>query len=173
MNVIIIHMYIYIYIYMFKELSGASPPLGRSHPSKRRVSFGRALYIYIYIHNNNDNNYDNNTLCAGREADLRPFSFLRFRRLQSRVWSGQILRWSPEVLYTILGGGRVLPTQILLPRIARLASNCSTGSYLSNLNKRISSKSSNWESWARKARIDKVELDEGFQPYHPPFRFFR
>ena len=40
-------------------------------------------------------------------------------------------------------GGRVLLTEILLPRIARLASSCSTGNLLSNFNKRISSKSSN------------------------------
>ena len=37
-------------------------------------------------------------------------------------------------------GGKVLLTEILLPRIAR------------------------------QARIEKVELDEGFQPCHPPFR---
>ena len=42
------------------------------------------------------------------------------------------------------------------------ASNCSTGSCLSNFNRRISSKSSNWKIWAPKARIDKFELDEGF-----------
>ena len=50
------------------------------------------------------------------------------------------------------------------------SSNCSTGSCLSNFNKRISSKKSNWEIWVRKARIEKFELDEGFQLYHPPFR---
>ena len=64
-------------------------------------------------------------------------------------------------------GGRVLLTEILLSRIARLASNCWTGSCLSDFNKRISSKSSSWETWARKARIEKFELDQGFQPYHP------
>ena len=69
-----------------------------------------------------------------------------------------------------LRGGRVLLTEILLPRIARLASNCSTGNCLSSFNKRISSKNSNCEFWARKARIEKFELDEGFQPYHAPFR---
>ena len=31
----------------------------------------------------------------------------------------------------VRGGGRVVLTGILLPRIARLASNCSTGNYLS------------------------------------------
>ena len=40
-------------------------------------------------------------------------------------------------------GGRVLLTEIPLPRIARLASNCSTGSRLPNFNERISSKGSN------------------------------
>ena len=40
-----------------------------------------------------------------------------------------------------------------------VASNCSTGNRLSDFNKRISSKGSN-----------KFELDEGFQPYHSPFR---
>ena len=56
-------------------------------------------------------------------------------------------------------GGRVLLTEIPLPRIARLASNCSTGSCLYNFDKRTSSKSSNWE---------KVELDEGFQTASSP-----
>ena len=37
-------------------------------------------------------------------------------------------------------GGRVLLTEMLLPRIARLASNCLTGNCLSTFNKRISSK---------------------------------
>ena len=41
------------------------------------------------------------------------------------------------------------------------ASNRSTGNCLSNFKKRISSK---------KGRIEKFELDEGFRPYHPPFR---
>ena len=41
-----------------------------------------------------------------------------------------------------------------------VASNCSTGNCLSNFNKRMSSK----------GRIEKFELDEGFQQYHPPFR---
>ena len=53
------------------------------------------------------------------------------------------------------------------------ASNRLTGSCLSNFVKRISSKNSNWEIRARKARIEKSELDEGFQPYHPPFRVTR
>ena len=48
--------------------------------------------------------------------------------------------------------GRVLLTEILMPRIARQGTHCL------NLDKRTSSKSSNRE----------VELDEGFQPYHPP-----
>ena len=48
-------------------------------------------------------------------------------------------------------GGRALLTEILLPQIARLASNCSTGNCLSNykFNKRISSKSSNSQNVAR------------------------
>ena len=57
-------------------------------------------------------------------------------------------------------GGRVLLTEILLPRIARRASNCLIGGCLSNCNERISSKK----------YIEKLELDEGFQQYHPPFR---
>ena len=40
-------------------------------------------------------------------------------------------------------GVRVLLTVILLPRIARLSSNCSTGDCVSNFNKRISSNNSN------------------------------
>ena len=40
-----------------------------------------------------------------------------------------------------------------------VASNRSTGSCLSNFSKMLSS---------RKARIAKFEIDEGFQPYHPP-----
>ena len=49
-------------------------------------------------------------------------------------------------------GGRVLLTETPLPRIARQRIAC-----LSSREK------------ARKARIEKCELDEGFQPYHPPF----
>ena len=53
-----------------------------------------------------------------------------------------------------LKGGRVLLTEIPLPRIARRGTVrlVSTGGQ------------------ARNARIEKVELDEGFQPHHPPFR---
>ena len=40
-------------------------------------------------------------------------------------------------------GGRVLLTERLLPRIAPLASNCSTGNCLSDFNKRISSNNFN------------------------------
>ena len=40
-------------------------------------------------------------------------------------------------------GGRVMLTEILLPRIARLASNSSTGNYFPNFSKRISSKMTN------------------------------
>ena len=40
-------------------------------------------------------------------------------------------------------GGGYLLTEILLPRNARLASNCSTGNCLSSFNKRTSSKNSN------------------------------
>ena len=40
-------------------------------------------------------------------------------------------------------GGRVLLTETLLPRIARLATNCSTGNNLSKFKKRTNSKSSN------------------------------
>ena len=46
------------------------------------------------------------------------------------------------------------------------ASNCSTGNCVSDVIKRISSKSSNLQIWARTTRIEKFELDEGFQPYH-------
>ena len=49
-------------------------------------------------------------------------------------------------------------------------SSCSTGSCSSKFNKRMSSKSSNWSIWDRTTRIYKFELEEGFQPYHPPFR---
>ena len=49
----------------------------------------------------------------------------------------------------LVGRLGVLLAEILPPRIARLASNCSTGNRLSNFNKRISSKSSNWKIWAR------------------------
>ena len=55
-----------------------------------------------------------------------------------------------------LGGARVLLTEILLPRIARKGAVCLIS---------ISGQ-------ARKARIEKSELDEGFQLYHPPFQFF-
>ena len=76
-----------------------------------------------------------------------------------------------EGLLLLHQDGYVLLTEILLPRIARLASNRSTtGNCPSNFNKRASSKSSNSEIRARKARIDKCELDEGFQPYRPSFR---
>ena len=50
--------------------------------------------------------------------------------------------------------GRVLLTEMLLPRTARQGTVCliSTGGQ------------------ARNARIEKFELDEGFRPYDPPFR---
>ena len=50
------------------------------------------------------------------------------------------------------------------------ASNRSTGNCLSNFKKGISSNNANFESWAWKTRIEKFELDEGFQQYHPAFR---
>ena len=52
--------------------------------------------------------------------------------------------------------GRVLLTEILLPRIARQGAVCLIST----------------RGQARKARIEKFELDldEGFQPYHPPSR---
>ena len=45
-------------------------------------------------------------------------------------------------------------TEILLPRIARQGAVCLTST----------------RGYARKARIEKSDLDQGFQPYHPPFR---
>ena len=52
-----------------------------------------------------------------------------------------------------------------------VASNCSTENCLPNVNNKIiNPKSSNWEIRAVKARIEKFEPDEGFQPYHAPFR---
>ena len=53
-------------------------------------------------------------------------------------------------------GGRVLLTEIPLPRIARQRIGCLTSTRGSS----------------RKARMDKFELDEGFQPCHPPFRIW-
>ena len=54
----------------------------------------------------------------------------------------------------VVGSRRVLLSEILLPRIARQGTVCL-----------IPTRGS-----ARKARIEKFELDEGFQPYHPLFR---
>ena len=51
-------------------------------------------------------------------------------------------------------GGRVLLIEILSARIARQRIVC-----LISI-----------RGQARQARIGKFELDEGFQPYHPPFR---
>ena len=51
-------------------------------------------------------------------------------------------------------GGRVLLTEIPLPRIARQGTACLISA----------------RGQVRKYRIDKFEFDEGFQPYHPPFR---
>ena len=51
-----------------------------------------------------------------------------------------------------------------------VGSNCSTGNRLSSFNKRTSSKSSDREIRARKARIQRFEHDEGLQPHRPPFR---
>ena len=48
----------------------------------------------------------------------------------------------------------MLLTEILLPRIARQGSVC----HLSSFNQED------------KTRIEKCELDEGFQMYHPPYR---
>ena len=52
------------------------------------------------------------------------------------------------------GGGRVLLTETLLPRISRQGTVC-----LISI-----------RGYAREARVEKFELDEGFQPHHPPFR---
>ena len=50
--------------------------------------------------------------------------------------------------------GGVSLTEILLPRVARRGTGCVNSARGS----------------ARKTRTDKCELDEGFQPHHPPFR---
>ena len=64
-------------------------------------------------------------------------------------------------IHIYIRGAGVLLTEILLPRVARLDSNRSTGNRLSTF---TLSKSSNWEMWARTTRIEKFELDQGFQP---------
>ena len=51
-------------------------------------------------------------------------------------------------------GGRVLLTEMLLPRIARQGAVCLVST----------------RGQARTTRIEKFELDADFQPYHPPFR---
>ena len=51
------------------------------------------------------------------------------------------------------GGGEVLLTEILSPRIARWRRYCLVS---------IGGK-------AREARVEQFELDEGFRPYRPPF----
>ena len=59
-----------------------------------------------------------------------------------------------HISYAYRRGGRVLLTEIPLPRIARQGAGC-----LLSI-----------RGQARKARIERFELDEGFQPYHPPVR---
>ena len=54
-------------------------------------------------------------------------------------------------------GGRILLTEMQLPRIARQGALC-----LISIRGRT-----------RKTRVEQSELDEGFQQYHPPFRIPR
>ena len=81
--------------------------------------------------------------------------------------AGLGLRHGAEVHRHLQRGGRILSIEMLLPRIARqrIVRLLST-----NNNKCRSSNNYNLQIRARKARTDKFELDEGFQPHHPPFR---
>ena len=58
--------------------------------------------------------------------------------------------------HPFIRGGGILLIEILSARIARESIVC-----LISIRQQ-----------ARKARIEKNELDEGFQPYHPPFRIY-
>ena len=64
--------------------------------------------------------------------------------------------WTADIMgVRIVRGGRIPLIEMLLPRIARWRIHHCIISILERI---------------RKARIEQFELDEGFQPYHPPFR---
>ena len=81
---------------------------------------------------------------CGPRRDARRHGLLNARETSGEPWRRCISKRR----------GRVLLTEIGLPRIARRGTACLIS---------IRGKT-------RTTRIDKFELDEGFQPYHPPFR---
>ena len=92
--------------------------------------------------------------CSGQRRYGTRARALRATRLaQGSPWRGAPLYSPKECLRGQEGGEGSVDWDTA-------ASNCSTGNCLPNFNKRMSSKSSNWQTWAR----------WGFQLYHPPFR---
>ena len=154
---------VYIYIYVYSE--------------RERERDIYIMYIYIYIHTHTYthtccrccllffNHWDIEPhvvaadWCFNVETNIETFHMRSFTRLAET----RLAQFTHRVRTPIYEGGGTVDWDTVAP-------NCSTGNCLSNFNKRISSKSLNWDIWARKARIETFELDEGFQPYHPPFR---
>ena len=90
-----------------------------------------SLYIYIYI-------YILYITCAAFGPERQP-ARVPAPGPHPRVGAAEevvVVEAAPEI-------GGVLPTEIPLPRIARPASNCSTGNCLSSFDTRISTKGSN------------------------------
>ena len=136
-------------------------------PPARALYKNTVLFKQI-IENRVPENKGNKSTLFGPAESIRPVSLLRFSLLRSidSNFSVNLAGWKVthhRIVFLLVckpawllrkEGGRVLLTEILLPRIARQGTVCL-----------ISIRGS-----ARKARIEKFELDEGFQPYHPPFR---
>ena len=99
------------------------------------------IYIYIYTH------YVYIYVCI--------YIYICYSQLCSSWFGRRGLRARPRALpaaeLLLRGGGRVLLTEMPLPRIARPGTCC-----LISI-----------RGQARKTRIEKLELDEGFQPHHP------
>ena len=120
-----VYMYIYIYIYIYTHIS---------------LSLYIYIYIYIYIH---------------------MYIYIYIMDIYIYIYIYIYRRGAPDDSHLegsdlggTLRGGRVLLTEMLLPRIARRGTVCLIPI----------------RGLARKARIEQFELAEGFQPYHPPFR---
>ena len=92
---------------------------------------------------------NNETLKTDRNGYLVLQGNTHFRTARSKQLLELLARKGPGTCW-----GGVLLTEILLPRIARRGTVCLIST----------------RGQARKARIEKFELDEGFQPYHHPFQ---
>ena len=151
------HIYIYIYTHVHVCVS---------------LSLSLCVYIYIYIYMHTWW-YVWMPLTWGRSllSCMQPLAQIQLSSFESRcsypgVAALILTLTCPANGLRAQGAGPIFPTLRGGEGTVdwdSAASNCSTGSCLHNFNKKISSKNSNWEIWAR----------WGFQPYHPPFRHMR